>query len=405
MGRSRKAYSLYKRFSTADKSRGNEGVWYFRTYDKAGNRTTGRTTGEASKAKADAYCQRLFQTGKLGFPKAPTLQEFVNSCHFFEWEGDFPECKYSKERLSESKPGTPLIQKAHVRNSRKFMENHILPYFGITKIDLISQKSIKEWRMDLIAEGLAHKTINNIASVFRVILKQAIADGIILKDDPFDGLRKLGVGTGREGSLSQKEALLLMNPQSMQAIWNGNRLHYLLNLSAMISGSRASELLGMRKENLFIDHFSVSGSWKRMERKKGVTKTKKARFISIPEYLYNELTAFCTWDGFVFSTNYGVSPVSINTLPRNLYAALANIGLDADCLENREINFHAWRRFANSYMRNFGVPDAKVRELTGHATEAMTSHYMDWTADSFRDVVKAQENLIQLLKTSPEEIQ
>jgi len=59
--RYREPWSLYPRKSKP----GGSTVWYYRTYDESGQRTTGRSTGTSSKTLARDYCARLYQEGRL----------------------------------------------------------------------------------------------------------------------------------------------------------------------------------------------------------------------------------------------------------------------------------------------------------------------------------------------------
>ena len=68
--RYREPWSLYRRRSTPE---GPE-VWYYRTYDEHGHRTTGRSTGTTSKTLANDYCARLYREGRL-IPSADIVFE------------------------------------------------------------------------------------------------------------------------------------------------------------------------------------------------------------------------------------------------------------------------------------------------------------------------------------------
>ena len=43
----------------------NKTIWYYRTYDKEGKRTTARSTGQTAKTAARAYCATLHKEGNL----------------------------------------------------------------------------------------------------------------------------------------------------------------------------------------------------------------------------------------------------------------------------------------------------------------------------------------------------
>ena len=59
MPRYRKDYILYPR-PTKDGTT----VWYYRTYDEYGQRTTGRSNGQTNKTLAERYCNELMRKGE-----------------------------------------------------------------------------------------------------------------------------------------------------------------------------------------------------------------------------------------------------------------------------------------------------------------------------------------------------
>ena len=73
------------------------------------------------------------------------------------------------------------------------------------------------------------------------------------------------------------------------------------------------------------------------------------------------------------------------------------IGIGDEERKHRNLVFHSWRRFANTYLRSRGLPDAKVRQLTRHGSESMTEHYTTWDADDFSDVAREQARLARAL--------
>jgi integrase len=65
----------------------------------------------------------------------------------------------------------------------------------------------------------------------------------------------------------------------------------------------------------------------------------------------------------------------------------------------RRIGFHSWRHKLNTILRAAGVPDAKIRFLTGHRTSEMTDWYTQFIETDMEDVTKAQVRLLD----SPDE--
>jgi len=61
---------------------------------------------------------------------------------------------------------------------------------------------------------------------------------------------------------------------------------------------------------------------------------------------------------------------------------------------SRGLTFHAWRHFFNTMMRAGGVPDAKVKAVTGHKTSAMMDHYTSFRREDYADIIMAQEKFL-----------
>ena len=93
----------------------------------------------------------------------------------------------------------------------------------------------------------------------------------------------------------------------------------------------------------------------------------------------------------MFSVDGG-RPIYYKDITRSLYTALDRIGITEEERVRRHLNFHAWRHFFNSVMRG-KIPDAILRQLTGHSTEQMTEHYSHFRLEDFRQVVVIEENL------------
>jgi integrase len=393
MPRVKASYTLYQRPRANGKP-----VWYFQTYDEQGCRLPGRSTGKTSKSEARIYCDELLRSGRLSAPKVPTLAEWSSERHWYEWPRDSKEplCLYARGRLVRSSKDRPAVGRGHIDRCFAHLRDYILPSFGQKRLDDITPGQLEEWLFMLAARGFAQKTINNVASAFRTITSEACRLGIIT-DDPWDRV-PLFVGDSKpRGVLTIREALTLMNPASIEQVWNNGRVNYLMSLAAMLTACRQSELLALRWENVHEDHFDIEASWSIRYHERGPTKTKLKAPVPIPSYLFEALREFAQWPGYVFSFTLGRTPATGARVTDAFYRALTNIGIDDEERQRRNIVFHSWRRFANTYLRARGLPDAKVRQLTRHRSDAMTDHYTSWNADAFSDVAKEQAFLAKAL--------
>ena len=59
-------------------------------------------------------------------------------------------------------------------------------------------------------------------------------------------------------------------------------------------------------------------------------------------------------------------------------------------IEMRNVAFHSWRHKLNTLLRAAGVPDAKIRLLTGHRSKEMTDWYTQFLHTDLTDVTAVQ---------------
>jgi integrase len=89
------------------------------------------------------------------------------------------------------------------------------------------------------------------------------------------------------------------------------------------------------------------------------------------------------------------TPLSKSTIEEKLYRALQRIGISEVERRQRGIAFHSHRHFLNTMLLSKGVPEAKVREITGHRTPRMSQHYTHFRASDFHEVLALQKVLLE----------
>jgi integrase len=393
MPRVKASFTLYSRVLSDGKK-----VWYYQARDGQGHRLPGRSTGKRTKGGAREYCEELLRSGRLAAPKIPTLSAWAAERHWYEWprDSESPLCLYARGRLARSSKERPAVGRGHIDRCFAHLRDHILPSFGAKRLDEITPFQLEDWIFTIAARGFAQKTVNNIASAFRTITAEAYRLALI-PDDPWKRVPLFAGDAKLRGVLTMKEALTLMNPATAEKLWNNSQLNYLISLTAMLTACRQGELLALRRENLHIDHLDVEASWSIRYHERGPTKTKTKAPVPIPKYLYDALQNFAQWNGYVFSFTLGRTPATGARVTDALYRAYENIGIDEEERLRRGLVFHSWQRFANTYLRSRGLPDAKVRQLTRHESESMTDHYTNWNAEDFSDVAKEQAFLAKAL--------
>jgi integrase len=140
-------------------------------------------------------------------------------------------------------------------------------------------------------------------------------------------------------------------------------------------------------------YITVTHSWDARWEGLKPTKTKRVREIPLTAKTAKWLSRITAGRscGFVFSLDGG-RPVYYKILTKALYSALGKIGIKEEERVRRHLNFHVWRHFFNSTMRG-KIPDAILRQLTGHSTEQMTEHNSHFRLEDFKPIIAIEERL------------
>lgn len=197
------------------------------------------------------------------------------------------------------------------------------------------------------------------------------------------------------GILSSKEVYNLLNPENAPAYWQ-DRLVYLGNCLAAVTGMRKGEIMALRIEDVYADHIKISRSYDKYGEKD--TKTHKSREIPIPDKIYRMIVELAPDSGYIFSYDGGKTPFGTDTLTDALYHALNKMGIDEQQRKSRNICFHSWRHFFNTRLRSADISDSKTQSITGHSTKEMTEHYTHYNAGDFTDVMAVQEAVFEKMK-------
>jgi integrase len=245
----------------------------------------------------------------------------------------------------------------------------------------------------MIGKKYTNNTINGYFGTLQTMMKWAAKKRYISRD-PFMDVEKL---------MKQKTKKEIITPDEFQElfitdwekVWDNDVLSCTANKIAALTGMRCCEVLGLRGEFVFEDHIFLCAQYDEYGYRD--TKTKTKHHIPMTAELIKDLRKLImvNGDGFVFSLDGGVTPVSRKYLYNSLRAALKKIGFDETQRKKRGVNLHAWRHFANTEMLKGGIPIKKVQAVTGHKSEAMTDNYTQFDPLDFGEVPKIQAALLE----------
>jgi len=359
-------------------------VVYYYAYDNEGKRLGPWSTGQANKTLARNFCNKLNRQGKLlpGPIEIPTFAEYAKG--FWDWETS----NYLADRKKRRK-----ITQSYAYKNQKAVDHTLVPYFGKMKLDKITSEVIDQWLDFMIKEGKKNVTTNSYYGILQSMIKWAVRKRIIDRD-PFLDVQKLIVEQRVKKIITPDEFKDLF-VSDWETVWDNNFLQCTAHKLSALTGMRCCEVLGLRGENVFDDHIYLCGQYDKYGYRE--TKTKIKHDIPLTDEMIADLQRLTkvNGNGYVFSLDGGVTPVTRLCLYKGLVRALKKIGIDKKQIQERGINLHAWRHFCNTEMLKGGLTIKKVQSITGHKTENMTDNYTHFNPMEFADINKIQADLLK----------
>jgi hypothetical protein len=123
--RYREPFTVFERRLSSGKT-----VFYYRTYDQGGKRTTARSTGQSTRTAAKAHCRELMRRGRLVPSLDLSFEEYATNWWVYD------RCRYIQSRLARG----GSFSRTHADIQRLNLRKHILPVFGKTKLRQITSR-------------------------------------------------------------------------------------------------------------------------------------------------------------------------------------------------------------------------------------------------------------------------
>ena len=108
--------------------------------------------------------------------------------------------------------------------------------------------------------GLAPKTINNIRSVFIIMMKEAVTNGLIERN-PVEMTISRTVDKKKQELLTDEECAKLFDIERIKYLWNDRIVYYVYSLVAGLTGLRAGELLALTINEVYPNKIDVKRSY------------------------------------------------------------------------------------------------------------------------------------------------
>ena len=340
MPKYRQTYTLFKRGR----------FYYYRTYTPDGVRTTARTTGCTSRSAAKVHCDTLFKEGKLCAGSQKTLAQYARG--FFA-----ADSVYSRDNgLSASS----------IRAYCTAMDRTLLPRIGRQRLADITHSSLKKLRQDLLDSGLSAGSVKLKMSVLHIVLKSALADGIIQRD-PFYNLHPL------------KE------PVQVRDAFTLDELRYLYDkagesvrkdiLLLATTGMRVAELAGVSPQDVEQEDGTGFIRLEKQYAREGFLplKNKKPRDIPLCPAL-QELAG-------------QRSPEPKDSF----YSRITPLIRQIPGWHERKLCLHSLRHFFISSAKSYGINHLKVETIAGHSLKGIQAVYTSFRVKDLADITEWQE--------------
>ncbi|MCL2044598.1 MAG: tyrosine-type recombinase/integrase [Treponema sp.] len=381
-------------------------VVFFHAYDDDDVRVGPWTTKCRNKTAARNYCNKMMKAGLL-IPskiKPVTFGEFAEG--FFDRKSEYVKTQESRGSLTDT----------YLDHCKSLVGNHILPFFGNSPIESITDDEIDKWLLgfknrkregkngnvikdrDGNSVGYKNSYANNSLSVINIIFTEAVRQKLITAN-PCATVRKLKNDCRTVDILTSDEVKKLF-PKNPLPVWNNNEVYYAANRLASLTGMRPGEVMGLKGEFVFDGYIKVCGQHG-FYGYKSHTKTKENRNIPLLPEMLAILRKLMkkNGNGFLFSENGGVSPVDPKSLRNEFQRALKHIGLTDEEIRARGLSPHSWRHFVNTELQVQGLTIQQVQAVTGHSSERMTKHYTHIDARQINGITEAQAAIIKNGKT------
>jgi integrase len=379
--RLRDEFSVYKRRMPSGHT-----VYYYQIYDEDGKRSCGHSTGKATKTAARAFCVELIRERRLDEFKRSRVPTFAEFAEGWWVRGTCP--------YIESKEAREPLSKRYINRAKCVLDAHILPTFGSTRIDKITEEMIDEWLKAYIRDGYKNNAVNSTYKIFRTMMKFAYKKNVISRN-PCDLVSALKVERKKRDLLTLGEYNKLF-PKVWSGVWDDYTCYAATRL-ASVTGMRVGEVLGVKTQYVRGNALNVCGQSDSEGEYLDHTKTKEDRVIPVSPGIVRELDGLLekNKEGFLFSRDGGMTAVSYEDVTSAYKTALESVGISREEYERRGLSFHSWRHFLNTRLLAENVARSKVQAVTGHVNDAMTDWYTHFKPEEFAEVMDVQEGLMR----------
>jgi integrase len=337
----------------------SKGTWEIQIYTKGQDGKTRRyyETVKGSRHDANARRRELLTSLDKGvtIPSAKiTLAEQLNN-----WLNGYVKTNCSPRTLE---------------GYQSIIERHLIPALGQVQLKQLNPQAIQSY-YGRACESLSARSVHHQHRVLSQALKYAVRQGY-LGHNPCELV---------DAPSPRKKTMQTLNPSEVEALLDTaqDSYYYPIIYTAVSTGLRQAELLGLRWRDMDLDMLSISVTqvlYKRggiCEFKPPKTEHSRRRVSMTPklasflrdyrldrEILFRELGRSITLDDLIFADIEG-RPIDPGVLSHNFNRLVKRTGLEG-------VRFHDLRHTFASIMLLAGAKPKVISEALGHASVAFT---------------------------------
>lgn len=271
----------------------------------------------------------------------------------------------------------PQVKESTKNKYGNILASYIMPSIGDVPVNVLTYELIASEVNRLLIfggkkqEGLSDKTVADILSVVRCILKYAVKNG-----------KTIGCNVGAiQVRRCQKEIRVLsLSEQSQlcQYLYSDLNSYNIGILLSLFTGIRIGELCALRWENISLQEqtIRITHTMQRIQDKTNnchktkivITSPKSAssiRIIPIPNHLVSILESYQSTDSGFILTNDTEKYVEPRTMQNKFKKALKNSSIE-------DANFHSIRHTFATRCVELGFDYKSLSEILGHASVNIT---------------------------------
>jgi integrase len=302
------------------------------------------------------------------------------------------------------------LERATIDGYKQHLRLHLNPRLRSCKLSTLTVPLMRKFKDDLRADGRSSTRVRVVMASLSVLLADALERGLVATNAVRSMKKERTRRSKREQKQKLKVGIDIPAPDEIKRLIPHLPDKYRpLLLTAIFTGLRASELRGLRWEDVDLPHAKLhvrqrADRYNKIDKPKSESSERTVPLLPMVANTLREWKLQCPKGEhgkleFVFPTGTGEIEYHSNILQRGLEPAQIAAGL-VDGKGKPKYALHALRHFYASWCINrvedggLGLPLKMVQERLGHAALAMTADrygHLFPTGDDGAELAKAEK--------------